>query len=62
MECRTARSTFMIDPNKKRVFEELCDQEDITPSQKIRQFIREYIEQHLGPDWRDQVLLSDKDQ
>jgi hypothetical protein len=62
MECRTARSTFMIERIKKRVFEELCDQEDFTPSQKIRQFIQEYIEQHLGLDWRDQVLLSDKDQ
>ena len=59
MENRTARITFMIDPNKKRVFEELCDREDITPSQKIRQFIREYIELHLGSDWRSQILNPD---
>ena len=62
MENRTARITFMIDPNKKRVFEELCNKEDITPSQKIRQFIREYIELNLGSDWRDQILVPDEDQ
>lgn len=56
MENRTARLTLLIDPKKKSVFEQLCDQEDVTPSQKVRQFIREYIEDHLGPDWRDQVF------
>ena len=57
-ENRTARLTLLIDPDKKAVFEELCKQDDVTPSQKVRQFIREYVEQKLGEDWREQ---RDKD-
>ena len=53
-ENRTARLTLLIDPEKKAVFEELCKQDDVTPSQKVRQFIREYVEQKLGEDWREQ--------
>ncbi|MBR9871958.1 MULTISPECIES: CopG family transcriptional regulator [Marinobacter] len=53
-ENRTARLTLLIDPDKKAVFEELCKQDDVTPSQKVRQFIREYVEQKLGEDWREQ--------
>ncbi|CCG96821.1 conserved hypothetical protein [Marinobacter nauticus ATCC 49840] len=53
MENRTARLTLLIDPEKKKVFEALCKQEDVTPSQKVRQFIREYVEERLGPDWRE---------
>jgi hypothetical protein len=60
MEKRTARLTLLIDPNKKSAFEKLCVQEDVTPSQKIRQFIREYLEQNLGEDWREQVF-NDED-
>lgn len=52
-ENRTARLTLLIDPEKKAVFEELCKAEDVTPSQKVRQFIREYVEQRLGEDWRE---------
>ncbi len=51
MEQRTARLTLLIDPRKKAIFEQLCAREDVTPSQKVRQFIRDYIEQQLGPDW-----------
>ena len=54
MEKRTARLTLLIDPEKKAAFEELCEQEDVTPSQRVRQFIREYVEQRLGPDWREE--------
>lgn len=54
MENRTARLTLLIDPEKKAIFEELCKQEDVTPSQKVRQFIREYVEEKLGPDWREE--------
>lgn len=54
MENRTARLTLLIDPEKKAAFEALCKQEDVTPSQKVRQFIREYVESKLGPDWREQ--------
>ncbi len=53
-ENRTARLTLLIDPEKKAAFEELCKQEDVTPSQKVRQFIREYVEQKLGQNWREQ--------
>jgi antitoxin component of RelBE/YafQ-DinJ toxin-antitoxin module len=46
MENRTARLTLLIDPEKKELFEQFCAEEDITPSQKIRQFIRTYIDEH----------------
>ncbi|HEY7773971.1 MAG TPA: CopG family transcriptional regulator [Marinagarivorans sp.] len=58
MEQRTARLTLLIDPKKKAVFEQLCAKEDVTASQKVRQFIRDYIEQQLGTDWRNQVLTE----
>lgn len=50
-ENRTTRLTLLIDPKKKATFERLCAQEDVTPSQKVRQFIRDYIESSLGKDW-----------
>ncbi len=56
MEKRTARLTVLVDPKKKAVFERLCDEEDMNSSQKIRQLIREYLEEKLGPDWRDEVF------
>lgn len=59
MEKRTARFTVLVDPNKKAAFEKLCDIEDVTPSQKIRQFMREYIEEKMGPDWAEQVFTKD---
>ena len=52
IEDRTARLTVLIDPRKKKVFEELCAQEDQTPSQVVRRLIREYIEQRLGRPWK----------
>jgi hypothetical protein len=55
-EQRTARMTVLIDPKKKAAFENLCRDEDLTPSQVVRQMIREFIEARLGPDWREQVL------
>lgn len=53
MEQRTARLTLLIDPRKKAAFEALCKAEDVTPSQKVRQFIRDYVESKLGEDWKD---------
>ncbi len=50
MEQRTARLTLLIDPKKKALFEQLCAQEDVTPSQKVRQFIRDYIAEKSNPD------------
>jgi len=46
METKTARLTILIDPLKKKAFEELCALQDQTPSQVIRQMIREYLERH----------------
>lgn len=51
LEERTARLTILIDPRKKTVFEKLCAQEDLTPSQVVRRMIRGYIEQRLGRPW-----------
>jgi hypothetical protein len=59
MEKRTARLTLLVDPKKKAVFEKLCAQEDVTPSQKIRQFMRDYIEAKLGTEWREEVFSDD---
>jgi hypothetical protein len=56
LENRTARLTLLIDPDKKATFESLCAEEDVTPSQMVRKLIRDYIEQRLGPDWKDQVF------
>lgn len=55
-EQRTARLTVLIDPKKKAAFERLCRKEDLTPSQVVRQMIREYIEARLGADWREEIL------
>jgi hypothetical protein len=46
MELKTARLTLLIDPAKKAAFERLCAQQDRTPSQVVRQLIREYLAQH----------------
>jgi hypothetical protein len=46
MESKTARLTVLIDPIKKKAFEDLCAAQDLTPSQVVRQMIREYLEQH----------------
>jgi hypothetical protein len=46
MELKTARLTLLIDPAKKSAFERLCAQQDLTPSQVVRQLIREYLAQH----------------
>jgi hypothetical protein len=52
IEQRTARLTVLIDPDKKAVFEHLCDRDDVTPSQVIRRMIRDYIEQRTGSAWQ----------
>lgn len=55
MENRTARLTVLIDPRKKQLFEEICAQRDLTPSQVVRRLIRQYIIDNAGgrelPDW-----------
>ncbi|WP_035055529.1 ribbon-helix-helix protein, CopG family [Andreprevotia chitinilytica] len=46
MENKTARLTVLIDPEKKKAFETLCAAQDLTPSQVVRQMIRDYLEKH----------------
>lgn len=43
MENKTARLTVLVDPIKKKAFEELCAGQDLTPSQVIRQLMRDYM-------------------
>jgi len=54
-ENRTARLTLLIDPEKKRIFEEICKSKDLTPSQVVRRLIRQYIQDNAGervlPEW-----------
>lgn len=55
LENRTARMTVLIDPNKKKAFEELCTRLDTTPSQALRQMIREFLSKHnieWAPDYK----------
>jgi len=47
-ESKTARFTLLLDPRKKAMFEEICAEQDLTPSQVVRQLIREYIIEHAG--------------
>ena len=46
MERKTARLTVLVDPAKKKALEELCAALDVTPSQVVRQLIREYLAAH----------------
>lgn len=55
MENRTSRLTLLIDPDKKKLFEDICAAKDVTPSQVVRQLIRQYIVDNAGnrelPEW-----------
>ena len=51
-ENRTARLTVLIDPDKKAMFEDVCKAQDLTPSQVVRQLIRDYLEARLGRPWQ----------
>lgn len=46
MELKTARFTVLLDPAKKKAFEELCARQDVTPSQVVRGLIRDYLASH----------------
>jgi len=46
MELKTARLTVLVDPAKKKALEELCARQDVTPSQVVRQLIRDYLAHH----------------
>ena len=43
MESKPARLTVLIDVQKKKAFEALCAERDITASQALRQLIRDYL-------------------
>jgi hypothetical protein len=58
MEKKTARLTLLIDPHKKQAFEHLCATQDLTPSQVVRQLIREYLASH-GVSYATQPPLAD---
>lgn len=53
MEKKTARLTLLVDPRKKQAFEQLCASQDLTPSQVMRQMIRDYLNKH-GVEWETQ--------
>lgn len=54
-ENRTARLTLLIDPEKKKIFEEICASKDLTASQVVRRLIRQFIQENAGnrelPEW-----------
>ena len=56
-ENRTARLTVLIDPAKKKLFEEICAEQDLTPSQVVRKLIRRFVHENAGgrvlPDWME---------
>jgi predicted transcriptional regulator len=41
-----ARFTFLLDPELKQAFEELCASQDITASQMMRQLIKAHLAAH----------------
>lgn len=41
-----ARLTILIDPAKKKAFEDLCSSQDMTSSQMVRHLIRQYLDKH----------------
>jgi antitoxin component of RelBE/YafQ-DinJ toxin-antitoxin module len=57
MEQKTARLTILIDPHKKKAFEDLCAAQDITPSQVVRKLIRQYLVEY-GVTYRTQAKLN----
>lgn len=57
METKSARLTVLVDPVKKEVFEKLCQAQDLTPSQVVRQLIREYLAQH-GVTYKTQSAIG----
>ncbi|MGZ5181754.1 MAG: CopG family transcriptional regulator [Ramlibacter sp.] len=44
MQLKTARLTVLLDPARKQAFERACRADDMTPSQVLRNLIREFIE------------------
>jgi antitoxin component of RelBE/YafQ-DinJ toxin-antitoxin module len=59
MEQKTARLTILVDPNKKKAFEDLCATQDLTPSQVVRKLIRQYLAEN-GVTYRSQPRINTK--
>lgn len=59
MESKTARLTVLIDPIKKTAFEQLCAAQDLTPSQVVRQLIRDYLDKY-GVEYATKIQLPEK--
>ena len=57
MEKKTARLTVLIDPHKKRAFDQLCAAQDLTPSQVVRQLIRDYLQRH-GVSYKTREMIN----
>ena len=57
MENRTARLTILIDPRKKKLFEEICARQDLNSSQVVRRLMRQFILENIEPgdvpEWLD---------
>ena len=55
MGIRTARQTILIDPRKKKLFEDICARKDLNSSQVVRKLMRQYILENIPaddvPDW-----------
>lgn len=60
MENKTARLTVLVDPIKKKAFEELCAGQDLTPSQVVRQLMREYMTRY-GVDYSTKSIIANKE-
>lgn len=48
MELKTARLTVLLDPTRKREFDRVCRENDMTPSQVLRRLIRDYLDAHAA--------------
>ncbi|MHB8915110.1 MAG: CopG family transcriptional regulator [Thiobacillus sp.] len=59
MELKTARLTILLDPAKKKAFEQFCAQQDVTPSQVLRQLIRDYLKLH-DVEWQPSGRVGNK--
>lgn len=49
MKNKTARLTVLMDPARKRAFIDLCQAQDFTPSEVLRNLIRDFLQAGLRP-------------
>jgi hypothetical protein len=45
---KTARLTVLLDPIRKQAFERACRDDDMTPSQVLRNLIRDFVAARAG--------------